>query len=177
VNRTSPTNSPVRFIEVIGIRGINPFVAVAKSIASRLKENWSKPLPVLVRINGQPEIPWHINMMPAGDGSFYLYLHQTVRKASGTKPGDTVEVELSFDESYRSGPAHPMPRWFRAALTATPEAKRAWTVLSPSRKKEVLRYFATLKSPEAKERNLKRAIQALSGCQVRFLARTWQGGK
>jgi hypothetical protein len=177
VNKKAPKSSPVHFSGVIGVRGINPFIPVTKAMANRLKESWRKPLPVLVRINGQPEKPWRINMMPAGDGSFYLYLHEVVRKASGTKPCDTVDVELLFDRSYRSGPSHPVPRWFRVALAAAPEAKRAWTALAPSRKKEILRYFATLKSPEAKERNTKRAIDALSGCEVRFLARTWQGGK
>lgn len=42
-------------------------------------------------------------------GSFYLYLHGDVRKASTTKVGDRVHVEVSFDAEYRNGPMHPMP--------------------------------------------------------------------
>lgn len=116
-------------------------------------------------------------MMPAGDGSFYLYLHETVRKASNTGPGDRVTVELSFDDSYRGGPAHPMPRFLTVALKGIPKAKKAWTALTPSRRKEVLRYFATLKTPDARARNLGRLMEALSGETVRFMARTWIGGK
>ena len=167
----------MRFSAVIGIRGINPYVAVDAARASRLKDGWRKPLPVLVRINGQPQRPWRINMMPAGDGSFYLYLHETVRKASGTKVGDRVSVEVSFDDAYRAGPAHSMPRWFNVALKANPAAESAWNALTPSRKKEILRYFASLKSPEAKARNLARAMEALSGRQVRFMARSWNSEK
>jgi uncharacterized protein YdeI (YjbR/CyaY-like superfamily) len=62
-------------------------------------------------------------------------------------------------------------------LSAKPEAKNSWNALIPSRKKEILRYFASLKSPVAKARNLRRAIKALSGKEMRFMARTWKGGK
>ncbi len=45
-------------------------------------------------------------MMPIGDGSFYLYLHGSVRKASNTKVGDKVSVEIEFDSEYQNGPMH-----------------------------------------------------------------------
>ncbi len=100
----------------IRIREANPYVAVSKARAQAIKPGWRKPLPVLVQINGQPKKPWRINMMPVGDGSFYLYLHGLVRKASSTKVGDLVTVDISFDAAYRSGPMHPMPSWLREAL-------------------------------------------------------------
>lgn len=67
------------------INGVNPFVRVSARNATRLKPNWRRALPVRVRVNGQPNPPWRINLMPIGDGSFYLYLHGKVRKASGTQ--------------------------------------------------------------------------------------------
>src|SRR6185312_6064797 len=96
----------LRFRATIEMIGINPFVRVSAARAARLRKNWRKPLPVLVRVNGKPEKPWHINIMPVGDGSFYLYLHGAVRKASRTKAGDTVAVELQFDKDYKNGPLH-----------------------------------------------------------------------
>jgi Bacteriocin-protection, YdeI or OmpD-Associated/Domain of unknown function (DUF1905) len=167
----------IQFRAVIQIRGINPYVLVDATLAGRLKPNWRRPIPVLIRIDGQPKQPWRINMMPAGDGSFYLYLHESVRKASGTKVGDSVTVQISFDPYYRGGPADPVPPSFQAALKEIPAASRAWRDLIPSRKKEVLRYFAALKSPEARERNLQKLIAALSGDEVRFMARTWRNGR
>jgi hypothetical protein len=167
----------LRFVAIIQIRGVNPYIRVSARQAASLKKGWRRALPVEVRINGKPRKPWRINMMPAGDGSFYLYLHGSVRKASNTKPGDRVSVELSFDRTYRSGPAHPLPRWFAAALAENPQAKKSWDALIPSRRKEILRYFATLKSAEAKARNLRRAISVLSGADARFMARTWKAGK
>lgn len=165
--------SSLRFSSPIDIYQGNPYVLVRAARASALKKGWRKPMPVLIRINGKPDVPWRINMMPRGDGSFYLYLHGHVRKASDTKVGDRVNVSVSFDDAYRPGPMHPMPSWFRTALAKNPRAKSAWNALIPSRKKEILRYFSWLKSPEARERNVAKAIQVLSGKGGRFMARSW----
>jgi Bacteriocin-protection, YdeI or OmpD-Associated/Domain of unknown function (DUF1905) len=167
----------LRFKALIKIHGVNPYVLVSAKRASQLKPGWRKPMPVLVQMNGKPEKPWPINMMPVGDGSFRLYLHGSVRKASGTGVGDRVSVEVSFDGKYKGGPAHPMPQWFRAALTKNPRAKQNWRKLIPSRKKEILRYLSALKSPEARECNLARALRVLSEKSERFMGRSWNEGK
>ena len=167
----------MRFRALIKIDGVNQYVLVSYKRGAELKPGWRKPMPVLVRINRKPEEASPINMMPVGDGSFRLYLNGKVRKASGTGVGDRVEVEVRFDGKYRSGPAHPMPTGFRAALRENPAARRNWEALIPSLKKEVLRYFAALKSPEARERNLARALRVLSGKPERFMARSWSKGK
>ena len=167
----------MEFRATIRVVGVNPYVLVSKRNAGRVKPGWRKPMPVVVRINGRPREGWRINMMPRGDGSFYLYLHGTVRNASGTKPGDRVSVRLVFDAAYRGGPAHPMPSWFRIPLSRNTKALSAWNALTPSRKKEVLRYFSALKSDEARSRNLSRALSALSGEPGRFMARSWTNAK
>ena len=165
----------LRFRAPIALNGINPYVLVRADQAARLKPEWRKPLPVLVQINGKPDKPWRINLMPAGDGRFFLYLHETVRKASATKVGDIVQVALDFDADYRGGAADPMPRWFSRALNRTPAAKRGWAALPPSRQKEILRTFGRLKSTEARERNLAKALFVLAGGKARFMARSWNG--
>ena len=166
----------IRFDALIQRRGINPFVAVSSARAEALTLAWRKPLPVLVRINDKPQVPWRINLMPAGNGEFYLYLHEIVRKASGTSVGDRVSVDLSFDDKYRSGPQHRMPQWFKQELDANPQALKNWAALIPSRKKEILRYFSHLKSLDARTRNLSRALRVLSGEAERFMARDWRNG-
>ena len=167
----------LRFTALIEIHGVNPYVLVNSIRASKLKPDWRKPMPVQVRVNGKPDEPWSINMMPVGDGSFRLYLHGAVRKASNTAVGDRVRVDIRFDAAYKNGPRHPMPAWFRAALRRNPLAKKNWVKLIPSRQKEILRYFAALKSEEARQRNLARVLAALSGGPTRFMARSWNGGK
>lgn len=167
----------MNFRSVIEIYNGNPYVLVSVKRATLLKKGWRKPMPVCVRINGKPKEAWKINMMPRGDGSFYLYLHGYVREASQTKVGDNVNVSVCFDEDYRSGPAHPMPTWFREALSNNSRARGAWEELIPSRQKEILRYFSWLKSDEAKKRNLDKAMHVLSGKEGRFMARAWKNGK
>jgi hypothetical protein len=166
----------LRLTSGIKIRDGNPYILVAAIQAKSVRPGWRKPLPVLVRLNGKPARPWHINMMPVGDGSFYLYLHGDVRKASGTKVGDRVQVEVRFNAEYKNGPQHPVPSWFRAALRKSPQAEKNWEALIPSRKKEILRYFSRLKSPEARGRNLERALYVLSGNRGRFMGRAWDRG-
>lgn len=165
------------FKSEIQIREGNPYILVSAQRAQKIKANWKKPLPVLVQINGQPKPPWRINMMPVGNGEFYLYLHGDVRKASQTKVSDQVEVSLEFDEEYKNGPQHPMPDWFWSELQKSPTALQHWEELPPSRQKEILRYFSWLRSNEAKDRNVKQALHVLSGKPGRFMARSWKDGQ
>jgi hypothetical protein len=161
----------------IEIRGINPYIPIGAARASRLTRDWRGPMPVLVQINGAPEPPHHINLMPDGDGGFYLYLDATVRKASTSRVGDVVRVGLAFDADYRGGPTDPIPRWFSQALARNSAAKRGWSRLPPSRQKEILRYFARLKSEDARDRNLEKALHVLAGGNARFMARAWSDGR
>ena len=163
------------FRSTIELNKINPYVLVSRQDAGRLRQGWRKPMPVRIRVNGKPKAWWRINMMPVGDGSFYLYLHAEVRHAAACTVGDVVEVELAFDDDYRSGPAHPMPAAFGAALENNAVAKQAWEALIPSLKKEILRYFEQVKSAEAKARHLERAMHVLCGGKGRFMARSWNG--
>ena len=119
----------LHFKSVIEIYNGNPYILVSTERAAGLKKGWRKPMPVYTRINGQPETPWSINMMPIGDGSFYLYLHGDVRKSSHTAVGDEVEVEIQFDNEYKSGPTHPMPSYLREALDNNLKANQHWEKL------------------------------------------------
>jgi hypothetical protein len=166
-----------RFRARILIRSVNPYVHISRARANALKPGWRKPMPVLVQVNREPRPPWRINLMPIGNGAFYLYLAGQVRKASATKVGDMVDVAVRFDPAYRNGPMHPMPDWFRRPLDANPRAERGWLALTPSRQKEILRYLAWLKSEDARERNVAKAIRVLSGSKERYMARTWTDGR
>jgi hypothetical protein len=167
----------LHFSADINIIGVNPYVLVTAEQAQELKPGWKKPMPVLVQVNGLPNPAWKINMMPVGDGNFYLYLHGDVRKASNTNVGDTVTIDVQFNEDYKSGPADHMPDWFAEALDNYPVAKKSWDELPPSRQKEMARYLGGLKSEEAKQRNLDKALRMLSGESGRFMARDWKDGK
>ncbi len=163
----------VRFRSRIKLNGINPYVLVSASLATRLKQNWRKSMPVRAALSGKTDVHWRVNLMPVGDGSFYLYLHGAIRKAAAADVGDMVRITAQFDDEYRNGPISPMPSWFARELDRNPGAKRGWEGLIPSRQKEILRYFSGLKSPQAQQRNVHRALQVLAGGKARFMAREW----
>jgi hypothetical protein len=173
----SVTSAAFSITAPVEIVGINPFMLVPSQRATALRAQWRRPMPVLVRINGVPNEPWRTNLMPRGDGAFFLYLHGEMRKEANVDVGDVVTAELRFDESYHGGPTHEMPVEFQEALDANPTAKTNWLELPPSRRKEILRYFAGLKTDRAKERNVARAIRVLSGESDRFMARDWRDGR
>ena len=56
------------------------------------------------------------------------------------------------------------------ALKKNKKARMVFEQLSPSRKKEIIRYINFLKTEESVDRNIKRAIQFLSG-KERFVGR------
>lgn len=165
-------DTTLRFRARIAIRGINPYVLVSAKRATFLRPDWRKPMPVRVRINGKPDVPWRINMMPVGDGSFFLYLHAKVRGAGNAGVGDRVDVAVEFDDAYRGGPAR-LPPWFAKQLKNDARARQGWKQLPPSRRKEIVRYLGSLKSEEARQRNVRRALDVLGGARERFMARSW----
>jgi hypothetical protein len=166
----------IEFKATIALRGYNPYIAVSAEQAAAIAPGWKRPIPVLVQLNGGPTPPWRINIMPVGDGSFYLYLDNRIRKPTGTAVGDDVTVTLGFDADYRAGPAHDMPDDLAAALLGNSAAASNWERLPPSRKKEVLRYLARLQSPSARRSNLDRLLHVLEGKEGRYLARQWKNG-
>jgi hypothetical protein len=159
------------------IVGVNPYVDVTSELVTMLRPGWRKPLPVLVHINEGPAMPWRTNLIPAGDGSFRLYLHGAMRAAANVEVGDEVRIGLEVDNAYYSNPANPMPPWFQAALNADPEINENWLKLPPSQRKEFVRYLGALKSDEARERNLHKALSVLRGAPGRFLGRDWVDGR
>lgn len=163
--------SPIRQVSV------NPYVLVQASQASKLRRDWRGPMPVRFEVDGHPGQVWRTNLMPLRDGSFRLYLNGKVRKATGLAVGDVAPLDVQFDEEYRGGPQDPMPIWFRDSLRRNQLAKSGWASLAPSRQKELLRYFASLKSPDTQRRNVRRAIEVLAGGKGRFMGRSWNDDK
>lgn len=155
------------------IVGVNPYVLLSAEDVMRLKKRWRRPMPVKFQINNSKR-SWRVNLMPVGNGSFRLYLNGEIREACHLKVGCALNISAQFDEKYRNGPLQRMPLWFSGPLAKNPRSQLGWNHLSPSRKKEILRYFARLKSEEAKERNLNRALHVLAGEQGRFMGREWK---
>lgn len=166
----------ITFDSRVRLRGVNPFILVTKAQVRLLRRGWRRTLPVTVRLNGRATPAWRTNLMPVGDGRFFLYLHGAMRKTGRTSVGDRVRIALRFDPLYRGGPQQPAPSWFTRALRANDQVRKGWTELPPSRKKEIIRYIVRLKSDKARARNLARVLPVLSGHPGRYMGRDWSEG-
>jgi len=144
-----------QFTAKIGIVGINPFVDVPTRIAGAL--GGPGFIPVSMTIDGHR---FPANLVPLGKGRFRLYLNGPMRKAAGKDVGDRVRIGLARDDAPRTERVHSE---FAAALAADAAAAAAFDALTPSRRKEILRYLNSLKQPESVARTVDRVMRQLKG--------------
>lgn len=83
-----------------------------------------------------------------------------MREAAGIDTGDIANVEIEFDPRPRE---EPVPDRFFEALKADKDAQAEFDKLSPSRKKEILRYLNSMKTGESLIRNVEKIICHLTG--------------
>lgn len=148
-----------RFSEEIFKIGINPVVDPPDEVLQTIFEQAGRskgPIQVRGKLNGAD----FIQTLVKYQGAWRLYINGEMLKASDTKLGDTVKIEIEFDPRPRETP---MPPQFAKALKNDKTAKAEFEKLPPSRQKEILRYLGFLKSEESLARNVKRVIKHLRG--------------
>ncbi len=150
----------------IDIIGVNPYVSVPERTLRAVFEQAGKekgPVPVHGTIDGHAFIQTLVKF----SGEWRLYVNGPMLKVTKKGVGDTVILRIAFDPRDRSIAMHPA---LDTALKRSAKASSTFHGLSPSRKKEIMRYIAQLKSEEAVRRNVERAIAFLEGRQ-RFAGR------
>ena len=159
----------------------NPYVRPPQALLESIFRQAGKdkgPISVRGKLN---EAPFQQSVVRY-QGDWKLYINGIMAKKAGLDytgsitaiVGREVKVEVEFDPH---PPTYPMIEPFQKALNKHPRAKSAYEQLTPGRKKEILRYFSFMKSKEALQRNIEKALQVLSGKEARFMARTWKNGK
>jgi hypothetical protein len=133
--------------------GINPCVDVPPSVTRALGRRGY--IPVRGTVNGSQ---MRSTFVPKGGGSHRLYLNMDIRRRAGADVGDEVSISLEVDTEPR---VIPVPEPFAKALEGHPEAKLEFDKLTPSRRKEILAYLNSLKTPEALERIILKVINQL----------------
>ena len=143
----------------IQIIGVNPYVLLPYPILKYLFQKSGKDIgaiPVQLKIGGKD----FIQNLVKYSGKWRLYLNGPMRKAAGKDVGDAIDIKIDFDPKPRTTQVHPK---LKKAFKENPGAKKAFEKLSPSRQKEILRYINFLKSEEAVDKNVRRAIAHLTG--------------
>lgn len=112
-----------------------------------------------VPVEGDVEgFPIRATLVPLGGGRHRLFLNGQMRQGAGVDTGDRVRVRIRFDPKPRRSRT---PQALRDALARTRGAQSAWGGLTPSRRKEILAYLNSLKSAEALDRNVRKAIAGI----------------
>ena len=160
------TKSTYRFKAVIEIIGINPYVLVPNDILDKIFTQAGKSkghIPIRGTVNGVP----YKQTLLRYSGLWRLYINTTMLKDSPKRIGETIELTIEYDPSDRTIPVHPK---LVAALEQNKEAKAVFDGLSPSLKKEIIRYISFLKTEQSVDKNVMRAIDFLLG-NGRFIGR------
>lgn len=166
--------------KVLIING-NPYVRPPDEILKKIfnqAEKTMSPIPIKGKINGAT----FQQTLVRYQGDWRLYVNIIMAKAAKIKfyksISEIVGKVATFEVEFNKTPTvFNMTPFLKKALNLNPIAKKNWERLTPSRRKEILRYFSWLKSNDAKERNVKKVIEALSGKDTRFMARSWKDGK
>ncbi|HYG52176.1 MAG TPA: YdeI/OmpD-associated family protein [Flavobacteriales bacterium] len=150
----------------IAILGVNPYVLLTESQLQMLFKQAGRdkgPIPIKVTINKQD----FVQNLVKYKSKWRLYLNMPMRKAAGKGVGDTIKLSVKFDPQERVTEMHPK---LKAALDKHKKAKAKFESLPASRQKEIKRYIGFLKSDEAIEKNINRAINFLLE-KERFIGR------
>jgi hypothetical protein len=148
------------------IIGINPFVFVPEKILLEVFQQAGKNkghIPIKGIINGNA----YKQTLVRYSGDWRLYVNTTMLKNSPKRIGEIIELTIAFDPESRKVKA---PSQFLEALKANPDAKTKFESLSESKKNEITRYLANLKTEETLQKNVIRAIDFLLG-KGRFVGR------
>jgi hypothetical protein len=155
-----------KFSAAVEIIGINPFVFVPGKILQEIFKQSGRetgPIPINGTVNGKA----YKQTLVKYSGEWRLYVNAQMLEKSPKRIGETIEVSIKFDpESREIKP----PENFIKALKKNKEAKTVFEGLPASRKSEIVRYLTNLKTEEALEKNIKRAINFLVG-KERFVGR------
>jgi hypothetical protein len=143
----------------LDIIGINPFVFVPQEILVKLFKDAGKDkghIPVCGRVNGKE----YVQTLLRYKGEWRLYINTTMLPNSPTRIGELIEVSVEFDPKDRTLQPHPD---LLKAFAQNKEAEAVYQGLTPSMKKEIIRYISNLKTAESRDKNIKLAIGFLLG--------------
>ncbi|MBC9813286.1 YdeI/OmpD-associated family protein [Crocinitomicaceae bacterium CZZ-1] len=148
------------------IIGINPFVFIPEETLLQLFQQSAKtkgPIRVKGTVNGKE----YRQTLVRYKGEWRLYINLQMLANSPRRIGEKLTLTIAFDLEERIVNMHPK---FLRALAENPAAKQAFEALIPSRRFEIIRYIAQLKTEGSVDRNVQKAILHLEG-KGRFAGR------
>ena len=112
-----------------------------------------------LRVRGEiVDIPVAGAWIPSGDGRHYFIVSPTVRKATGARLRDMLDMRFVVDDQDRVD----VPAALEAALRANPGLHAVWLELSPGRRRGLAHRVAQAKSSDTVRRRIRYVLDALS---------------
>jgi hypothetical protein len=112
-------------------------------------------VPVRATING---FSFRNSLMPRA-GVHILGVGKDILAAAGAATGDTVQVELAFDDAPR---IVAVPADLEAALAKMPSHAKAFAALSYSHKKEYADWIESAQKPETRLNRIEKALELIA---------------
>ena len=155
----TPSSSvqPQRFQARIGKQGPNPYVDVPEEVSLAFAHH-SRGGRVSVegRLN---EASIRATLVPVGKGRHRLYVNGGIRTAAGVAVGDTVSFELLSTAHTNVS----VPEDLADALDEVDGAREAFEAMSPSHRRELIRYVDDARTPSTRERRIGRSVDHALG--------------
>ncbi|WP_156308987.1 YdeI/OmpD-associated family protein [Sphingobacterium endophyticum] len=148
------------FKTILNIIGINPFVFIPEEILEEIFLHSGKRkghIPLKVSVNGSGLF---LQTLLRYDGNWRLYINSKMLKNSPKRISEELEIYIELDTENREIKMHPL---LIHALNSNNKANQIFQSLTPSLKKEIVRYIGNLKSEESIQRNIIKAINFLLG--------------
>ena len=115
------------------------FLVIEPKVANKFPTD-GKSRRVVCRINDGE--PFQCAILPWGE-IFYIIVNKKRRDAIGIEAGDTVDVELTEDDSKYG---LPMPEEFREVLDQDPEGDKLFHSLTPGKQRSILYLLGNIKN-------------------------------
>lgn len=115
-----------------------------------------------LRVRGEiVDIPVAGAWMPTGDGRHYFIVSPAVRKGTGARLGDMLDMRFVIDEQDRVD----MPPALSEALAAQPAMQAAWMKLTPGQRRGHAHLVAQAKTDATRQRRIHAVLETL-GAQI-----------
>ncbi|MGA3048800.1 MAG: YdeI/OmpD-associated family protein [Terracidiphilus sp.] len=112
-------------------------------------------VPVRATING---FTFRNSLMPRA-GVHILGIGKDILAGAGASTGDTVHVELAFDDAPRTVT---LPADLESALAKSPATSQSFSALSYSHKKEYVDWIESAKKPETRQNRIEKMAEMLA---------------
>ncbi|MFT4196241.1 YdeI/OmpD-associated family protein [Ottowia sp.] len=113
------------------------------------------------KINGHP---FHATLEPDGQLSHWLKVDQSLLAASGAAAGDTVELEMA---PVAKEPEPELPRDFRQALAASPQARAVWEATTTIARIDWIHWIESAKQARTRQSRIGKACDLLASGEKR----------